>query len=127
MKKIRYILGLVFLISACAGNQKSYTSLSNDQFLELLEDSSIQLLDVRSQEEFDDSHIKQAMLIDLGDSLFAEKAVDVLDKERPVAVYCRTGRRSKKASAMLIEQGFKVYELDGAISSWMENDFPTQK
>lgn len=127
MKKISYILGLVVVLLACAGNAKSFTSLTNEQFLELLNDSSIQLLDVRTQGEFDEAHISQAMLIDLGDSLFAEKAVDALDKDRPVAVYCRTGKRSKKASAILVEKGFKVYELDGGITSWTENNFPLEK
>ena len=127
MKKILYIVGLFVLISACSGNSKSYTSQSNEQLLELLEDSTVQLLDVRSQEEFEEFHIRQAILIDLGDSLFTEKALDILDKERPVAIYCRTGRRSKKASTILSEKGFKVYELAGGITSWMEHDFPVEK
>lgn len=37
-----------------------------------------------------------------------------------MAVYCRSGKRSKKAAAILSEKGYKVFELDKGFNSWQE-------
>jgi rhodanese-related sulfurtransferase len=48
-------------------------------------------------------------------------AVDsLLNKDQEVAVYCRSGRRSRTAADILVKKGFKVYNLDKGIMNWME-------
>ena len=54
------------------------------------------------------------------DDSFASMADSLLQKDKPVAVYCRSGNRSKKAAAILSEKGYKVFELDKGFNSWQE-------
>lgn len=83
-------------------------------------DDSIQLVDVRTKEEFSESHVKGAQNICVTDNDFKEK-VKKLDKNKPVYVYCRKGGRSANAAAQLKEMGFtKVYDMEGGLTSWQE-------
>ena len=58
--------------------------------------------------------------INVMDDSFASMADSLLQKDKPVAVYCRSGNRSKKAAAILSEKGYKVFELDKGFNSWQE-------
>ena len=58
--------------------------------------------------------------INVMDDSFASMADSLLQKDKPVAVYCRSGKRSKKAAAILSEKGYKVFELDKGFNSWEE-------
>ncbi|TAF08441.1 MAG: rhodanese-like domain-containing protein [Flavobacteriia bacterium] len=88
---------------------------------------NIQLIDVRTPEEFNEGHIANAVNINfLADDF--EANVANLDKEKPVMVYCKSGGRSAKASARLKELGFKnITDLEGGISNWNSADKPTVK
>ena len=97
-----------------------YSSVNADEFQTLIADANVQLLDVRTQEEFDEGHIAGAILVDVNDSAFVEKAVAVLDVQRPVAVYCRSGRRSARAASLLTENHFKVTNLNGGVMAWQD-------
>lgn len=73
------------------------------------------LLDVRSQEEFDEGHIEGAIVIP--DTEIADRAeAELTDKESAILVYCRSGRRSKLAAQSLADLGYtKIYEFGGII------------
>lgn len=120
MKKILLISSLLCIMISCS--QPSYKSLTVDEFDSLLKGEDIQRIDVRTKEEFEEGHIDFFSLLDYVDSLFIEKADSLLDKSKPVAVYCRTGRRSKQAAETLSKHGFTVYELDRGITEWKEKD-----
>lgn len=96
----------------------SYANMGVNEFLNFIAEPNVQLLDVRTPEEFSEGHIAGARLLDVNDSTFVEQAVAILDKERPVAVYCRSGRRSARAANQLTAQGFKVTNLDGGVLAW---------
>ena len=98
----------------------SWSDVGVDEFQTLIADPSVQLLDVRTQEEFDEGHISGALLVDVNDSAFVENALAVIDRQRPVAVYCRSGRRSARAASMLASQGFKVTNLGGGVLAWQD-------
>ena len=98
----------------------AYSNVNVDEFQNIIADANVQLLDVRTQEEFDEGHIAGAQLVDVNDSTFVEQAVAVLDKQRPVAVYCRSGRRSARAASLLIEQGYTVTNLNGGVLAWQD-------
>jgi rhodanese-related sulfurtransferase len=88
---------------------------------ELMAIDTMQLIDVRALEAFREGHLQGAQNL-IYDDEFDEK-IKQLDKDKPVAVYCRTGRRSKKCSAILKEAGFKqIYQLKGGLSQWEYND-----
>ena len=90
-----------------------------DEFAKLIiEKDEVQLVDVRTKTEFDQSHIPGALNIDVMAEGFELKADELLNKTKKVALYCRSGGRSKKAATILHEKGYKVYELDKGFISW---------
>ena len=57
-----------------------------------------------------------------------EKQLEKLDKEKPVAVYCKVGGRSGQAMGKMNKLGFKeVYNLDGGMDAWKSAGKPTVK
>ena len=97
-----------------------YANMGVDEFQTLIANPVVQLLDVRAQDEFDEGHIAGAVLIDVNDSTFVEQAMKVLDKQRLVAVYCRSGRRSARAANLLSGQGCQVTNLAGGVLAWQD-------
>ena len=75
-------------------------------------------LDVRTLAEYSEGHIAKTININVMDDSFSSMADSLLQKDRPVAVYCRSGKRSKKAAAILSKKGYKVFELDKGFNSW---------
>lgn len=95
-----------------------FKSVNAKEFAAEIAKPEVQLVDVRTADEYSSGHIKGAVNIDvLGDD-FQKLLQEKLDKERPVAIYCRSGRRSKKAAQTAEQLGFSVVELDGGILSW---------
>ena len=111
------------IFSRQAGNKMALTNYANvgvDEFQTLIANPVVQLLDVRSQEEFNEGHIAGAILIDVNDSTFVDSCKARLDASRPVAVYCRSGRRSARAASQLAAQGFEVTNLAGGVIAWQD-------
>lgn len=98
----------------------SWNNVGVEQFQNLIADPDVQLLDVRTREEFDGGHIAGAILVDVNEDGFVEKAMAVLDKQRPVAVYCRSGRRSARAASQLAAQGMMVTNMEGGVIAWQD-------
>lgn len=76
------------------------------------------LLDVRTQEEYDQGHIDGSVLIPVSD---LQERIDEISqyKDQKVLVYCRSGNRSVTASYMLIDNGFtQVYNLETGFNGW---------
>lgn len=82
-----------------------------------------QVLDVRTAEEFAAGHVPDAMLIP-HDELAAR--LGELDRDRPVLVYCRSGRRSTIAETLLLENGFDVRQIDGSWQRWTAEALPVE-
>ena len=113
---------------ACAGKQKvEYKNLSSAQFEELIKNENVQLLDVRTLAEHMEGHIPSSLNINVQDKDFSSCIDDLLDNQKEVAVYCRSGRRSRTAADILVKKGFKVYNLDKGILNWMEEGREIEK
>lgn len=114
---------------ACTGKQKvEYKNLTSAQFEELIKSPNVQLVDVRTLAEHMEGHIPGSLNINVKDEEGFPEAVDeLLDKGREVAVYCRSGRRSRTAADLLIKKGFKVYNLDKGILNWIEEGREIEK
>ncbi|PVW16233.1 rhodanese-like domain-containing protein [Marixanthomonas spongiae] len=126
---LHIFLGLSVLFASCQENKSGTVEVMNPHhFLETMEnDSSSQLVDVRTTEEFEVSHLKDAQNICVTDADFEER-IKELDKNKPVYVYCRSGNRSARAAKILEENGFtKVYDLQGGITSWDEEGLETEQ
>ena len=102
-----------------------FTTVDVHQFDSLIRSSDIQLVDVRTQEEYATEHIQGATMIEVTADNFKENALKLLDKAKKVAVYCRSGKRSARAAEILTHEGFCVVNLDGGIIKWKENGMQT--
>jgi len=86
----------------------------------------IQLIDVRRPEEYADGFIKGAVNYNVLDSTLINH-IPLLDKNKPVFVYCRTGVRGLKAAKILEADGFKVFNLRGGLKNWEGKRLPIVK
>ena len=85
------------------------------------------LLDVRTDNEFAQGHLQGAQQIDFYRDDFSD-ALDKLDREQPVLIYCRSGNRSGKAAKKMKAMGFyAVYNLEGGIGAWSKRGKPVSK
>lgn len=107
MKQLILILFALLLFSCTEKKEQQVYKITADQMLEAIENESIQLIDVRTKEEFSNGKIENAQNICITNSDFIAKA-ELLDKNKPVYLYCKSGGRSAKAAAVLKEMGFKV-------------------
>ena len=123
MKKIiSCLLALLGLNTACG--QQPYTDMNVDEFDKLIAQPDVQLLDVRTPQEYGEGHIAGALLADVKQDGFLDKACAMLDTARTVAVYCRSGRRSASAAKQLAARSYKVVNLRGGILEWQSKGMP---
>lgn len=84
--------------------------------------SSGVLLDVRTEAEFMQGHIKGAKQLDFYQSEAFRTELEKMDPETPVYLYCRSGARSGNAAQMMKQMGFKkVYNLQGGMNAWQRS------
>ena len=125
MKKfLTLLLAVLGLNTACSQN---YENMEVKEFAELIADSNVVILDVRKDNEFAEGHIKGAVLIDQFQSDFVEQAKAKLPKDKTIAIYCRSGRRSSNAAGKLADVGYKCVNLKGGILAGKEANMPVIK
>ena len=114
-------LGLVGTLScqALPDQQVLSVDVNVEDFAALIDTSGFGfLMDVRTDAEFIEGHLKGATQLNFYEASF-EPSLDAMDKDIPVFVYCRSGGRSGKAAKKMKEKGFKsVYNLEGGIIAW---------
>ena len=105
---------------ALQGGERQYVNTDVQGFAELIADTCVVVLDVRTAAEFAEGHIQGAILIDQGQSDFVEKAKAALPIDKKIAIYCRSGRRSANAAGRLAAEGYQCVNLKGGIIAWKE-------
>lgn len=95
-------------------------SVTASVFADSIDNPGVQLVDVRTADEFAAGNIPGSVNIDVLTGHFGETAATMLDKAYTVAVYCRSGNRSKNAAKTLSMMGYNVVELDGGYNDWVE-------
>jgi rhodanese-related sulfurtransferase len=127
--KIKYlsVLFLAFALFSCIDEDKGSVELvSPEEMLQLQNDNSVQVVDVRTSKEHALEAIPNSQNIDFNSPTFDEE-VSKLDKNRPVLLYCKTGRRSADCAKKLENAGFvKIYDLQGGISRWKYEGFDVE-
>ena len=117
MNKVIVVILLACLLAGCSSPaQAEYRKITAEQAKGKMTDSSdFILLDVRTEEEFQEQHLDGAILIpDYEIGLRAEK--ELPDKEALILIYCRSGRRSELAAVELVGMGYtNVYDFGGII------------
>ena len=127
MSKSLFILMLSILgfIGCTAQNGSSIDS--KEAYGLIKADSNIAVLDVRTAKEFADGHVAGAVNIDVNQTDFAQK-IDQLDRSKTYIVYCRSGRRSRKAVGIIAAKGFKnLYNVSDGFVGWSKNGLPFDK
>lgn len=122
---LSFILIAVSLMVSCQHRLSSASKVAEsgvvkkEVFKEIIGLSKVQLVDVRTPEEFLAGHIDKAKNINFNDPNFKQTIATSLNKNKPVAIYCRSGRRSASALIILKEMGFKdIYDLEGGFLNW---------
>jgi phage shock protein E len=94
------------------------------QLKELLSDTSgIQLFDIRTSKEYGEGTIGPARNINFFDSDFGKQMQEATDKDEPIYIFCRSGRRSGRAARKLKTLGFKeIYDLKGGYLAWSKEN-----
>lgn len=113
---VSFILLIICAFTNCGG--QNFRSVNAADFEQIIKQPDVIVLDSRTAQEYADGHISNAVNIDVKLDDFEQKAVSTLDKTKTIAVYCRSGRRSKIAAATLAKNGFTVVELDCGIICW---------
>jgi rhodanese-related sulfurtransferase len=129
MKKISILIGLCLALFFTACQEKGVAQeihvLSPQEFRESMAGAeNVQLVDVRTPEEFAEGHLEGALNINIGDTNFITEA-EKLNLDKPIYIYCRSGKRSAKAALVLKDVGFKeIYDMDGGYLHWTEAATP---
>lgn len=128
MKKLK---GLIFMLlislslfglTSCKENGENkkitYEQITAQQAKEIMDtQNDYIIIDARTEEEFEDGHIKNAILIP--EYEIADRAEEELpNKDTLILVYCRSGRRSKIASEELVKLGYTNVKEFGGIIDW---------
>lgn len=114
MKKMAVVLLFFLLVTGCSSG--SYSDVTVDKAKEMIDSGEVEVIDVRTPEEFSAGHIPDAKLIPVQviDGMLSE-----LDKEKSYLIVCRSGNRSAEASAILADNGFKkIYNMTGGMNEW---------
>lgn len=115
MKKFIILILVASFLAAC-GSEASYENVSIEKAKKLIDENGVTVLDVRTEEEFNEGHIPGATLIPLSE--LAER-LDELDKDTHYLIICRSGNRSAQASDILIKNGFKhIYNVEKGMNEW---------
>lgn len=123
MKKLVFLLLAVMMLTACGQAKENdqgavYVNITAEEAKRIMDsEEGYIILDVRTQEEYDEGHIPGAIVISHEE--IAEKAEEVLtDKDQLILVYCRSGRRSEIAAEALVELGYTNIKEFGGIIDW---------
>ena len=127
MKKVKGLIIMLLIslslfgMTACDGEEgkaSTYEQITAEQAKTIMDtEKDYVIIDARTEEEFAEGHIENAILIpeyDIADR--AEK--ELPDKEQLILVYCRSGRRSKIASEELVKLGYSNVKEFGGITDW---------
>ncbi|MEZ4802123.1 MAG: rhodanese-like domain-containing protein [Gelidibacter sp.] len=102
-----------------AQQSDSIKILSAAEFHSAIDNKDVQLVDVRTEKEFNEGNIKNAINIDFFNQATFNSEFEKLDKSKPVYLYCRSGNRSHQAAVKLEAMGFKeIYDLKDGYMGW---------
>ena len=123
MKKIiTCFLVTLGLTTACG--QANYENADVKGFSNLIESPNVVVLDVRTINEFKEGHIERSVNIDQAQDDFIQKVKAAVSVDKPIAVYCRSGRRSASAAGRLAAEGYRCVNLKGGILAWEKANMP---
>lgn len=119
MKRVILTLIMMFSFSGLFAQTNNFKRVGVDEFEKIIADTSVITLDVRTAEEHASGFIPETQYnIDVTEETFEKIATATLPKDRPIALYCRSGNRSQRAARILVDNGYQVVELDVGFRGW---------
>jgi rhodanese-related sulfurtransferase len=121
---VAFVALLIYLIASAGGGGTATLAreVSVDQAYQMYQDG-VFVLDVRTQEEWDEYHAPNTTLIPL-DQL--PSRLNELPKEREIVVVCRSGNRSQEGRDILLAAGFNAASMTGGLREWYARGYPIE-
>jgi rhodanese-related sulfurtransferase len=129
MKRLFYAIAACLMSVSCQGQKsgpqgrapEEFRSVPVDEFAQVIADTNVVVLDVRTLDEHVAGHIAGTTLhIDVLKADFDSLAVARISAGSTVALYCRSGNRSKRAASILAGKGYQVIELATGYNGWVQ-------
>jgi len=118
---------LIVLLTSCTAAPSARTIDAQTALQMIEDDPSAIIIDVRTQQEFGQGHIPNAVL--LPNTEIEQRAAEILPyKDEKILLYCRTGRRSAEAAQKLIDMGYlRVYDFGGIVDWPYQIEIPDDR
>jgi rhodanese-related sulfurtransferase len=114
--KIFFLAVGLFAILSAMGQTKNVSPAFAEK---KMNKKKVVVLDVRTTQEFNEGHLPNAIHIDVMDSVAFVQQSGKLKKGKTYLVYCKSGRRSAKAAAIMEQQGFRyIWNMEAGITAW---------
>lgn len=120
MKKLFLFVALSSILYSCKdATAKEIEVITAAEMQTHMKYNNLQVVDLQPEEDYKKSHLLNAKNIIYNKDF--RNQLEKLDKKKPVAIYCTSGKVSPEAAKILKEAGFEhIYVLDGGISKWKE-------
>ncbi len=121
---IRNMLCLLITVLgfSCQNNTTGITVVDKTFLEKEVIGKDVQLVDVRTQEEYESGHIDDAVNFNIIDNETFLSQIQTLDKQQPVYLYCKMGGRSNRAANIMKENGFtQIFDYSGGYNDWVKN------
>lgn len=119
MKQFSFALLLLLFTVGCNTIAQNNQNITTKELKVLIEkNNDIQIIDVRTPEEIKEGFIPNAKFVNFYDANFKSKLDKIVDKNKTVYLYCRTGNRSGQASELLTKEGYKAVNVIGGYNKW---------
>jgi len=124
---MRYLMmGLFLVLISCSSTAQKNKVATADDFEKAMASKNIQLLDVRTADEYKAGHIKNSLQANWLNKAEFEDRTSHLDKNKPIFIYCLSGGRSAAAANYLSDKGYDVTNLTGGITAWKQGAKPVE-
>ena len=124
VRNAKLVVAAILSIATAIAETK-IEDVSVTEFQELVAQNNGIILDVRTPDEIAQGHISGASMLNIYDEDF-ERKLNLMQKDKPIYVYCRSGGRSSRAAQIMGENGFsEVYNLEGGMGAWNRANLPT--
>ena len=123
---VAFVVLVVYLIASASGGGSSASGLARDVSVDeayQMYQGGAFVVDVRTQEEWDEYHAPNTILIPL-DQL--PNRLSEVPKDREILVVCRSGYRSKEGRDILLAAGYNATSMTGGLKEWFAKGYPIE-
>ena len=111
------IFAAAILVGCGTTHLAIHERITHDEAVEMMAYQNVIILDVRTLDEFNTGHIPNAVSLPV-DEIVDAVTLMIPDKEQIILIYCRNGRRSADATAILVDMGYRGVFDFGCIIDW---------